>query len=126
MKITVHIINRDEGRSYYWPLDIFRNRYEHALELWEGFIRAGQHFRIEKENDPYWDPETYQTVAYAHLTLECLMFNLSFAGELAIVKGGEKIGKLSVNLYPTDSLGTINTGIEGKGEDGTFRITNPH
>lgn len=54
------------------------------------------------------------------------MFNLSFAGELAIVKGGEKIGKLSVNLYPTDSLGTINTGIEGKGEDGTFRITNPH
>ena len=35
LNITVHVINRDEGRSYYWPLDIFRNRYEHALQMWD-------------------------------------------------------------------------------------------
>lgn len=56
LKITVHVINREEGRSYYWPLDIFRNRLEHADELWEEFIRAGKNFKYNRDLDPYWDP----------------------------------------------------------------------
>ena len=78
LKITIHVINRDEGRSYYWDLDIFKNRFEHALQMWEEYIRKGREFKYKKEIDPYWDPETYQTIAHAHLTLECLMFNISF------------------------------------------------
>ena len=56
LKITIHVINRDEGRSYYWPLDIFRNRFELALGMWDEFIRVGKTYTIQKESDPYWDP----------------------------------------------------------------------
>jgi hypothetical protein len=31
LKILIHVINRDEGRSYYWDTNIFKNRFEHTL-----------------------------------------------------------------------------------------------
>jgi hypothetical protein len=31
--IYIHIINKKEGRSYYWPADVFRNRYELAVSM---------------------------------------------------------------------------------------------
>lgn len=108
LKITVHVIHHEEGRSYYWSLDIFRNRFEHALEMWDEFIRRGKNFKWSKQADPYWDPQTYQAVAYGHLTLECLMFNIAYAGDVAIVRGGKKIGRMEVNIYPADSLGLEN------------------
>lgn len=122
----VRVINREEGRSYTWTLDIFRNRHEHALELWEEFIRIGKDFRYTKDIDPYWDPESYQTVAYAHLTLECLMFNISFSGDVGIVRGGRKIGRMSIGVYPCDRHGVDNLSIDGKGENSTYKITSPH
>lgn len=83
--------------------------------MWEEFIRKGKHFKWSKEADPYWDPETYQAVAYGHLTLQCLMFNISYTGDVAIVKGGKKIGRMTINVYPTDNLGKDNLTIEGMG-----------
>jgi hypothetical protein len=126
LKITVHVINRDEGRSYYWSVDIFRNRFEHAMQMWEEFIRQGKKFQWSKEADPYWDPEEYQPIAFAHLTLECLMFNVSFAGDVAIVRAGRKVGRITVHVYPSDIKGLTNATIEGVGENGTFKISSPH
>jgi len=36
------------------------------------------------------------------------MFNIAYAGDVAIVKGGKKIGRMEVNIYPADSLGLEN------------------
>ena len=83
--------------------------------MWEEFIRRGNKFKYTKEQDPYWDPETYQSVAYAFVTLECLMFSIAFEGEVAIIKSGRKIGRLMVSIYPSDSKGTSNSSIEGRG-----------
>ena len=33
---------------------------------------------------------------------------------------------MTVNIYPTDSTGKVNMSIEEKGEDGKYKITNPH
>lgn len=30
LKITIHVMNKDENRSYYWNTEIFRNRFELA------------------------------------------------------------------------------------------------
>lgn len=119
-------MNREEGRSYYWSVDIFRNRVEHALELWEQFIRSGKNFKYNNDIDPYWDPESYQTIAHTHLTLECLMFNISFEGDLGIVRGGKKIGRMSVRVYPCDIQGKSNLSIDENGQNGSFKITSPH
>ncbi len=43
------------------------------------------------------------------------MFNLSFDGDIAIVKGGKKIGKARAKVYPTDAKGVTNLCIDGKG-----------
>lgn len=59
LKIMIHVINRDQGRSYYWNSDIFKNRYEHALEYFDSFIKFGKSFRTNLEQDPYWDPEKF-------------------------------------------------------------------
>ena len=94
--------------------------------MWEEFIRKGKGKAISKEADAYWDPECYQSIAYAHLALECLMFNISFLGDIVIVRGGKSIGRMQVHIFPTDSKGLTNTSIEGTGEHGTYKITSPH
>lgn len=43
------------------------------------------------------------------------MFNISYTGDVAIVKGGKKIGRMTINVYPTDNLGKDNLTIEGMG-----------
>lgn len=40
LRILIHVLNKDENRSYYWNTDIFRNRYELALEFFEEYLRA--------------------------------------------------------------------------------------
>lgn len=54
------------------------------------------------------------------------MFNISFEGDVSIVRGGRKIGRMSVKVFPCDSLGTANLSIDETGEKGTYKITNPH
>lgn len=54
------------------------------------------------------------------------MFNISFDGDIAIVRNGKKIGKLKAKIYPTDAKGTNNLCIDGKGENNTLKITSPH
>lgn len=79
--------------------------------MWEEFIRVGKAFRIDRERDPYWDPESHQVVAYGHVTLECLMFNISYEGAVSIVKGGKQVGKMTVHIYPTDKAGSASLSI---------------
>jgi hypothetical protein len=82
--------------------------------------------KSNKDTDPYWDPEKYETVAHTHLTLECLMFNISYHGEIVIVNHAKKVGRMLATILPTDSKGVQNMSIDEKGENGEYKISNPH
>lgn len=43
------------------------------------------------------------------------MFNISYQGDIGIVRGGKKIGRMNILLFPTDAKGVSNLSIEGKG-----------
>lgn len=40
MKITIHVFNRAERRSYIWNLNVFKHRFELAISMFEIFIRT--------------------------------------------------------------------------------------
>jgi hypothetical protein len=54
------------------------------------------------------------------------MFNISFQGDVGIVRAGKKIGKMNIAVWPSDAKGITNLCIDDKGENGRFRITSPH
>lgn len=39
IKISIHVHNKGEKRSYFWNVDIFKNRYEIAMSMFEIYIR---------------------------------------------------------------------------------------
>jgi len=43
------------------------------------------------------------------------MFNISFDGDIGIVRGGKKVGKMRISVFPTDAKGAANLSIEQKG-----------
>lgn len=43
------------------------------------------------------------------------MFNISFQGDIPIVRGGKKVGLMTVKVYPSDSMGQKNLSIDDKG-----------
>ena len=42
-------MNRDEGRGYYWDVQIFNNRYEHALECFDNFLKSRKKFVLTNQ-----------------------------------------------------------------------------
>ena len=61
-----------------------------------------------KDVDPYWDPPTPQLIGIAFVSLQALFYKLSYQGDVSIVKKGEKIGKFTVKVWPTDAKKTKN------------------
>lgn len=43
------------------------------------------------------------------------MFNISFEGDVGIVRAGKKIGKMTISVWPSDLKGTTNLCIDDKG-----------
>lgn len=126
LKILIHVINRDEGRSYYWDTTIFRNRFEHTLEYFDNYIKLGKNFKYTREEDPYWDPEKFETIACTHITLETLLFNISFNGDIAIISHSKKIGKIHARLYQTDRNGAEDLSLDNPNNQTEYRLINPH
>ena len=54
------------------------------------------------------------------------MFKISYEGEVSIVSRGKRIGSMQVRVYQTDSSGQENLSIDDKGEDGKYKLVNPH
>jgi hypothetical protein len=38
LKILIHVINKEECRGYYWTIEVFKNRFEHAIDAFELYI----------------------------------------------------------------------------------------
>lgn len=38
LKILIHVINKEELRGYYWSTEVFKNRFEHAVDAFELYI----------------------------------------------------------------------------------------
>ena len=56
--------------------------------------------RVEKSKDPFWDPMDFIHQGNGYLSLEFLLYNVSYEGYISIVYKSLIIAKLFVSLTP--------------------------
>jgi hypothetical protein len=56
--------------------------------------------RTEKSKDPFWDPVDFVHQGNGYLSMEFLLYNISYEGYISIVYKSAIIAKLYVSLIP--------------------------
>lgn len=100
----IKIDNNEEKYYYEWPADKFHNRLFMIRELLEEFFDSGNLPKLNKAEDPFWDPPNPILIGQSFLQLEPLGIqfenNLETAGILSIDGQGGKNGILNIGYAP--------------------------
>lgn len=95
-KILIQVTNREERRRYLWDLKTFKNRYFIIKDLLEKFYETNELPKVNKEEDPFWDPPEPQVLAQAHLLMAPIGYLLDIDFDLPLINETGSIGTLKV------------------------------
>jgi hypothetical protein len=54
----------------------------------------------DKGKDPFWDPIDFVPSGFGYLAIECMLYNISFEGEISFVFNSKLIGKAFISIIP--------------------------
>ena len=76
-------------------------------DLLNDYFDTGKMPKLQKEEDPFWDPEEGHLIGYAYLYLKSLGYMLDNQNDCKIMNANfkQKLGTLSVGVIPTDETG---------------------
>lgn len=115
-EILIKIDNNEEKYYYEWPADKFHNRLFMIRELLEEFFDSGNLPKLNKAEDPFWDPPNPILIGQSFLQLEPLGIqfenNLETAGILSIDGQGGKNGILNIGYAPCTVNGEVDEDLQ--------------
>ena len=121
-EILIKIDNNEEKYYYEWPAEKFHNRLFMIRELLEEFFDSGSLPKLNKAEDPFWDPPNPILIGQSFLQLEPLGIqfenNLETAGILSIDGQGGKNGILNIGYAPC----TVNGETEEDAQPDEFMV----
>ena len=105
LHIRIAIFNCEEGRIYHWPQEIFSNRYEIAEQVFDKFAATEQpparpDNQADRAKDPFWDPPDFIPQGIGYVSLEVLLFNLSYEGYVSVVYRSAVVAKAFLAVTP--------------------------
>jgi hypothetical protein len=106
-EIFVKVSNKDRGDVYLWDMEKFMDRLYVIRELVNNYFDTNQIPEMEGENDPFWDPPQPQLIGLGYYKLEPLAYLIDNPHTVSLIGSDQKglVGKLEVNILPTDESG---------------------
>jgi len=106
-EIFVKVSNKDRGDVYLWEMEKFMDRLYVIRELVNNYFDTNQIPEMEGENDPFWDPPQPQMIGFGYYKLEPLAYLIDNPHTVSLIGSDQKglVGKLEVNILPTDASG---------------------
>ena len=109
VNIFIRVENYEEGSVYYWPQNIFHDRYDSFKELYNKFLDEGYDISaLSKEDDPLFDQPKQSLLGYAFYKLEPLAYLMNNCTNIPIISvNGEAEGTITIDVIPVDENGNI-------------------
>lgn len=103
--IRVKIMNEDVNHLFFWDLNKLNDRLYLIRDMLDKFFETETIEQVEKENDPFWDPEEPVDFGRAFISLKHVALLFDIERCLMIYYETETIGSVQVRIEPCDSLG---------------------
>ena len=105
-KVSVKIKNLLNDNVWLWDRGKFTNRRYLMQDLYQRFLDGEDMSKLEKEEDPFWEPPEDILIGTANVFLQSLSYALDFDDKLAITdyKGSEE-GTILINVTPCSQTG---------------------
>jgi hypothetical protein len=106
-EIFIKVSNKDKGDVYLWEEEKFMDRLFVIRELVNHYFDTNQIPEMEGEDDPFWDPPQPQMIGLGYYKLEPLAYLIDNPHTVSLIGSDQKglVGKLEVNILPTDETG---------------------
>ena len=106
-EIFVKVVDRDSGDVYLWDMEKFMDRLYVIRELVNGYFDTNEIPEMKGEDDPFWDPPQPQLIGLGYYKLEPLAYLIDNPHVVSLIGSDQKglVGKLEVNILPTDESG---------------------
>ena len=106
-KVKVKIMNKEDGTQYLWDPEKFSDRLYMIRDVLNDYFDTGKMPKLEKEEDPFWDPEEAHLIGKAYLYLKSLGYMLDNKTVCKIMNTNTSgdLGTLTVGVIPTDESG---------------------
>ena len=75
VKVKVH--NKEDGYHYFWDPEKFTNRLYMIRDIMDEYFDSGKKPDLERENDPFWDPQEAVLIGRSYLYLKSLGYMLN-------------------------------------------------
>lgn len=106
-EIYVKVFNQEHGTTYLWDVEKFNERLYSIRELVNHYFETNEVPVLLDQKDPFWDPPEPQLIGQGFYRLEPLAYLIDNPHVISLI-GNDKtgvVGKLDVNIIPTDESG---------------------
>ena len=109
INIFIRVENYEEGQVYYWPQNIFHDRYDSLKELYNKFLEEGFDITtLTKEDDPLYDVPKQSLLGYAFYKLEPLAYLMNNCTNIPIISvNGDTAGSIVIDVVPINEKGEL-------------------
>ena len=119
INIFIRVENYEEGHVYYWPQNIFHDRYDSLKELYNKFLEEEFDINsLSKEEDPLYDIPKQSLLGYAFYKLEPLAYLMNNCTNIPIISvNGDTEGSIVIDVVPINEKGELYEEIPEKPSD---------
>lgn len=106
--VIIKVDNNEERYFYEWPAEKFQNRIFMIREILDQFFDTGNLPKLDKNEDPFWDPPNPILIGQSYLSLGALGFVCDSELDAAILSidgTAGKNGSIRVKYDPCDEDG---------------------
>lgn len=103
--IRVKVVNEEYFNVYYWDLSKLNDRYFLIRERLEKYFETEVLESLEKDKDPFWDPEEAIDLGRAYISLRPISFLFDLEKTLKIYHETDTIGEVCIRLFPSNQYG---------------------
>ena len=103
--IRVKVVNEELSHLFYWDLNKLNDRYFLIRESLDKFFESEVAEKLEKEHDPFWDPEEPIDIARSFISLKPVSLLFDTEKSLKVYFETEIIGDVRVRIEPCDQYG---------------------
>ena len=109
INIFIRVENYEEGHVYYWPQNIFNDRYDSLKELFNRFLEEDFNIgALPKEEDPLFDSPKQSLLGYAFYKLEPLAYLMNNCTNIPIISvNGDTEGSIVIDVVPINEKGEL-------------------
>ena len=105
--VKVRVNNKEDGYHYLWDPEKFTNRLYMIRDVMDEYFETGKVPKIDKDEDPFWDPQEAILIGRSYLYLKSLgyMLNNPTACKIMNTNATSDLGTLECDVQPTDETG---------------------